>query len=287
MLEVYSREEAIVCALARDFKNGEVGFTGLATGAAAARYITALPLAAMQLARQMHAPDLTILFAGWLINPDLSKLEALPTAEFARELRMLPCESRMQTYPGPYAVRRGDVAFGFGSGVQVDREGNVNSTLIGDPARPDVALVGSILLPEHMALFGREYLMMPTHSQRSFVERVDYVSGVGFPGGRAGRADLGLGLPRHGAGGGGPRWIVSPLGILEFGADGHLGKMYRHADVSTAELSANTGFELPDAEHTLVIPEPEREELELLRRVVDPRGVLVRRPELHSRGPGL
>ena len=45
MTTIYSTDEAIVCALARDFRNGEVGFTGLATGEAAARYITALPLA--------------------------------------------------------------------------------------------------------------------------------------------------------------------------------------------------------------------------------------------------
>ena len=52
--------------------------------------------------------------------------------------------------------------------------------------------VSSILLPEHMTCFQREYIMIPHHEARSFVERVDYVSGVGYPGGEAGRQALGL-----------------------------------------------------------------------------------------------
>lgn len=277
MAPPFSTEEALVCALARDLRNGEVGFTGLATGAAAARYITALPLAAMELARQMHAPDLTILFAGWLINPDLSRLESLPTAEFASDLRRLPCEAMMQTYPGPYAVRRGDVDFGFGSGVQVDRNGNVNSTLIGDPANPKVALVGSILLPEHMSLFGREYLMMPRHDPRVLVDRVDYVSGMGFPHGRKGRADLGIGLPRPGDGG--PRWIVTPLGIFDFDEAGNARLARRQDGISTDEIAERTGFAVDATDEAEVIQPPGTDELELLRRVVDPRSILVPRPQ--------
>ncbi len=66
------------------------------------------------------------------------------------------------------------IDFGFCSGAQVDREGNVNSVCIGDRRAPKVRLVGPVLIPEHMAQFGREYIMMPTHDRRTFVERVDY-----------------------------------------------------------------------------------------------------------------
>jgi glutaconate CoA-transferase subunit B len=184
----------------------------------------------------------------------------------------------MQTYPGPYAVRRGDVDFGFGSGVQVDRHGNVNSTLIGDPARPDVALVGSILLPEHMSLFGREYLMIPHHNPRVLVGQVDYVSGVGFPGGRRGRADLGIGLPRPGDGG--PRWIVTPMGIFGFDEEGQAQPAYRHADIEPAALAESTGFPVGDLTGLPTTPPPTADELDLLRRVIDPRGLLVRRPQI-------
>lgn len=267
----YTIEELLAVHMARNFANGEVGFTGLATGGPAALYATGIPLAAMQFARLTHAPDLTILLAGWLINPDLTALTAMPDAEFAASLLNLPCEAQMQAYPGHYAVRRGDVDFGFGSGVQVDRQGNINSTCIGDFDRPKVRLVGSILLPEHMTCFGREYLMMPHHQVRSFVERVDYISGVGYPGGLEGRAALGL---DHG----GPQWIVTPKAIFGFDRQaGHARLQSIHPGVSLDDVRESTGFPLgndaPDE-----TPEPTAEDLRILRRHVDPRNILIPHP---------
>lgn len=266
-----SREELIAILLAKQMRNGEVGFTGLATGSAAALYITGIPLAAMAFAQQTHAPDLTILLAGWIINPDLSQLRALPEAEFDNALQRLPCEAQMQAYPGHYAVRRGDVDFGFGSGVQVDAAGNINSTCIGDYARPQVRLVGSILLPEHMTCFGREYLMMPRHDVRSLVEQVDYVSGVGWPGGDAGRRALGL---THG----GPQWIVTPQAIFDF--DRQLGRarlLSIHPGVTPQQLRDSTGFAV-NTDEVPTTPWPTHEELSLLRRVVNPHGALIPHP---------
>ncbi|WP_158782378.1 CoA-transferase subunit beta [Pantoea sp. BAV 3049] len=268
-----SPEEIITVALAKTFRNGEVGFTGLATGGAAALYITGIPLAAMAFAQHTHAPDLTILLAGWCINPDLSAMKALPTAEFDRALQDLPCEAQMQTYPGHYAVRRGDVDFGFGSGVQVDQQGNINSTCIGDYQHPDVRLVGSILLPEHLTCFGREYLMMPHHQPRSFVEQVDYVSGVGYPDGLAGRQALGL---EHG----GPAWIVTPKCIFDFSRpSGRVRLASIHPGIDPEEIIQATGFSV-DVNDVPVTPLPEKEELAILRRCVDPHGVLL--PRRHS-----
>ncbi|WP_413729011.1 hypothetical protein [Sodalis sp. RH22] len=268
-------EEIITITLARRFRDGEVGFTGLATGGAAALYITGIPLAAMEFARHTHAPNLTILLAGWCINPDFSALRALPTAEFDTRLQDLPCEAQMQSYPGHYAVRRGDVDFGFGSGVQVDRQGNINSTCIGDYRRPDVRLVGSILLPEHMTCFGREYLMMPHHQARSLVGQVDYVSGVGYPGGRDGRRALGL---NHG----GPEWIVTPKCIFAFDdVSGHARVVSIHPGIDPDDVRRSTGFPVSVADAPIT-PLPTREELAILRRRVDPHDVLIP----HGRGSG-
>ncbi|WP_445503430.1 CoA-transferase [Microvirga sp. G4-2] len=268
----YTIEELLAIHLAKSFKDGEVGFTGLATGGAAALYATAIPLAAMQFARCTHAPNLTILLAGWSINPNIATLKELPAAEFESGLQGLECEAQMMSYPGHYAVRRGDVDFGFGSGVQVDRQGNINSVCVGEYKRPKVRLVGSILLPEHLALFGREYIMMPHHEVRNFVQRVDYVSGVGYPGGAAGRQSLGLEM-------GGPEWIVTPKCIFDFDkAEGRARLKSLHPGVSLEDVRRSTGFEVfeTNPERT---PEPTDEELELLRRVVDPRGILIPHPD--------
>src|SRR3546814_3924649 len=89
-------------------------------------------------------------------------------------------------------MKLGDIDFGLSSGAQVDRHGNINSVCIGDYHRPKVRLIGPVLQPEHMTLFGREYIMMAHHDTRRFVEKVDFISGVGYPGGLAGRHELGL-----------------------------------------------------------------------------------------------
>ena len=261
--------ERLAVLLAKEFCDGEVGFTGLGTGRAAAVYITGIPLAAMSLAQQTHAPNLTVLLAGWSHNPDLSQLYSLPELEFDERLRDLPCEAQSVDYPGHYVLKRGDVSFGFSSGVQVDVHGNLNGVCVGDPKRPKVRLVGPILHPEHMTLFGREYIMMPHHEERNFVEQVDYVSGVGYPGGLAGRKELGL----HS---GGPALVITPKCVFDF--DRKAGRMKVrsiHVGVSEETLRATTGFDLGDLSIVPLTPEPSDEELHLLREVVDPRGHLL------------
>lgn len=264
--------ETLAAYLAHTMTDGEVGYTGLVTGGAAALFATAIPLAAMRLAQLTHAPNLTILLAGWSHNPDLTQLPALPDSEFDAILRDLECDAQMIRYPGQWSMKRGDIDFGFSSGVQVDVEGNLNTVCIGDYHRPQVRLVGPILVPEHMALFGREYIMMPHHERRYFVERVDFVSGVGYPGGLEGRR--GLGLLR-----GGPEYVVTPKCIFHF--DKQAGRIRVHSihpGVSLQALRESTGFELGDLSGVPVTPEPTPEELEIIRRRVDPAGILLPRP---------
>ncbi|MDP6351749.1 MAG: CoA-transferase [Alphaproteobacteria bacterium] len=266
--------ERLAVALARTFSDREVGFTGLATGRAAAVYITGIPLAAMALAQHTHAPNLTILLAGWSHNPDLEALHALPDLEFDERLRDLPCEAQAFDYPGQFSLKRGDVSFGFSSGVQVDSQGNLNGVCVGDHARPQVRLVGPILHPEHMTLFGREYVMMPHHERRNFVDKVDYISGVGYPGGLAGRAKLGLDR-------GGPELVITPKCVFDFDKErGRMRVKSVHPGISLDEVRDATGFDLGDLGNVPDTPAPNSEELEILRRVVDPNKMLL--PDLEQ-----
>jgi glutaconate CoA-transferase subunit B len=262
--------ETLACVLAREFVDEEVGFTGLLTGSAAAIFGTAIPLVAMELARLTHAPNLTILLAGCYHNPDFRDLEALPDSEHSAMLRDLPQEATMVNYPGPWVLKRGDIDFGFSSGVQVDRQGNLNSVCVGPHDRPKVRLVGPILQPEHMTLFSREYVMMPYHDRRNFVEKVDYVSGVGYPAGIEGRRRLGL---DHG----GPALVVTPRCVFDFDRDeGRMKVRSIHAGVTPESLRAATGFELGDLSWIPTTPPPTAEELRLIRTQVDPRRLLLR-----------
>lgn len=260
--------ERLAVVISREFRNGEVAFTGLTTGNAAAVYATGIPLAAMGLAQMLHAPDLTILLAGWMQNPDLWQLESLPSAEFLPELLDLPCEAQTRDYPGQWSMKRGDIDIGFCSGAQVDVSGSVNSVQIGRDAHPDIRLVGPILQPEHMTLFGREIIMMPRHNRQCFVETVDFVSGVGWPGGREGRRQLGL---VHG----GPFLVVTPLCIFEIDTEvGRLRVRSIHPGVERETVRSATGFEIGDLSHVDVTPNPTDEELALLRTRINRGGIL-------------
>lgn len=266
----WTLNELLTARIARDLKDGELGFTGLATGSIAALYATAIPLAAMALARRAHAPNLTILLASWIYNPDLNSLNALPDAEFDETLRDVSCEAQALTYPHQYSIRRCHVSFGFGSGVQVDRVGNINTVCIGPQIKPKVRLVGPILLPEHFSAFGREYVMMPRHDRRTFVDKVDYIAGVGYPGGLEGRKSLGLTR-------GGPELVVTPKCIFDF--DKSAGRMKVasiHPGVSKEDLKDSTGFDLSDLTAVRTTMPPTDTELKLLRNDIDPKGFLLR-----------
>ncbi|SEQ25745.1 glutaconate CoA-transferase subunit B [Faunimonas pinastri] len=262
--------ETMAACLARDFADGEVGFTGLLTGQAAAIYGTSIPIVAMELARRQHAPNLTLLLAGCYHNPDFSALETMPDSEHDATLRDLPAEAQTYDYPGQWALKRGDISFGFSSAVQVDRQGNINSVCIGPHDRPKVRLVGPILQPEHMTLFRREYIMMPHHERRNFVEKVDYVSGVGYPGGLEGRKELGLDW-------GGPAWVITPKCIFDFDRErGFMKVRSIHPGVTAEDLQGATGFDLGDLSGVPTTEALSAEELRIIREEIDPRQMLLK-----------
>ncbi|MFC0531426.1 hypothetical protein [Phytohabitans kaempferiae] len=260
--------ELLAVAVARTMRNDDVGFTGLTTGDAAAMFGTMIPLAAMQLARETHAPDLTVLLGGWCVNPSLHMLATLPNAEFDPVLLQLECDARDMSYPPLYTFRRGDVTVGFSSGAQVDRAGNLNTTTV-SASRGKLRLVGPILIPEHLGLFGREIIMMPRNDRLRFVESVHHRTGVGFPDGRSGRAALGLR-------GGGPELVVTPLGIFGFDDEGLAELIATVPGVRPEDVVDATGFDFRYAPIKALQAPPTRDELRILRESVDPFGHLRR-----------
>lgn len=264
----YTLGELLTAALAHTFSDNELGHTGLGTGSDASNYITGVPVAAMELAKHLHAPNLTLALCGWIFNPDLSKLTVLPDLEFCKEVFELPSEARMIDYPGLWSHRIGEVTFSFSSGVQVDKEGNLNSVCIGDWRQPKVQLIGPAFIPEHFTCMKREYIMMPKHDKRTFVEKVDFITGVGYPGGMEGRRALGLYTD-------GPKYIFTPKCIFSFDDEGKIFVKSIHPHVTKEDLIESTGFDLGSLDDVPVTPAPTEEELYLLRNVVDPNGLLL------------
>jgi glutaconate CoA-transferase subunit B len=262
--------ETLTIYVAKQLRDDDVGFTGMVNGDASAMFGSAIPLAAMYHAQLTHAPNLTLLLAGWLTNPDISKLETMPDSEFMASLRDLDADALINAYPAQYRLRRGDITVGFSNGAQVDAYGNMNSVCIGPHDHPKVRLVGPIFQTEHLAFFGREIIMMPHHDRRNFVEKVDFVSAVGYPGGVAGRRELGLDV------GSGPAFVITPLCVFDFDLEsGRMRVKSVHDGVDPAEVRASTGFELGDLSDVPVTPAPGPADLEILRTRVDPRGIML------------
>jgi glutaconate CoA-transferase subunit B len=259
--------EFLAVAISRSLRDGDVGFTGLTTGRQTAVFGTGVPLAAMGLARYTHAPDLTVLLCGWVINPQLEAMRFLPELEFSDAMLEIPSEGRITGYPNAISYKRGHVDVGFSTGAQVDQYGNLNSVQIGHGAVPQVRLVGPILQPEHFAVFRREIITMPVHSLRTFVSEVSYRSGVGHRVDGRPRADLRLS-------GNGPDLVISPYGVFDFQTDDKRMRI-RHLSpgVTLEQVGTNTSFELATGAPGGFAPT--QEELDILRTRVDPHGVLL------------
>ena len=157
----------------------------------------------------------------------------------------------------------------FVGGIQVDRVGNVN--LMGIPG-PDgswkVRGPGPVALPTMSTFCSGYYIVMGRHDTRTFVERVSCITALGD---RARRTALGL--P-----GGGPRLLLSPLGVFDFTDDGAMRLRSVHPGVEVADVTAATGFELVLPSDVTTTAPPTDAELAVLRDVVDPDGILAGPP---------
>jgi glutaconate CoA-transferase subunit B len=239
MSRSYSSTELMAVAIARALRDGEVVVMGA---------VPALPLAACRLARALHAPSLSYLVGGsGTVNPDP---EALTTQSCDPHLAGGPC-----TLPLPEVVLlegRGDVLDVFcAGGLQIDAHGNCNLVCVGDRERPKLRGPGSVGLP-FLTAVRRVVAYTFSHTPRTFVERVDFVSGAGA------RTEL----------------VVTPLALLDLDPGSRRLRLASvHPGASVEEVQAQTGFELVVP---AVVPETQRPtdvELAELRRL-DPAGVL-------------
>jgi glutaconate CoA-transferase subunit B len=239
MTEAVSCAELMAVAMARSFRNGEVVVIGA---------VPSLPLAACRLAKALHAPRLSYVVGGsGTVNPAPA---SLPAQSCDPVLRGGPC-----TLPLPDVVLlegRGDAFDVFcAGGLQIDAHGNCNLVCIGEPARPKLRGPGSVGLPFLLAV-KRVVIYTTAHTPRTFVERVDFVSGAGD------RAEL----------------VVTPLATMDFDRETRRMRLAStHPGVSVEEARAATGFELVVPPSVPETPAPSDEELAVLRRL-DPEGVL-------------
>jgi len=250
----YSPSELMTVNAARLLRDGDVVFVGVG-----------LPNLACNLARRTHAPGLTLVYEAGVVGAQPARLPLSigdPTL-----VSGAACVCSMYEIFAFY-LQRGLIDVGFLGGAQIDRFGNVNATVIGEYARPQVRLPGSGGSAEIAAWAHRTYLITP-HQKRRFPEKCDFVTGAGFLTGRAARAASGIR-------GGGPQAVVTDLGILEPDAQGELTLTALHPGQTVAQAMANTGWELNVSPSLRVTDPPTGEELSLLREELDPQGIYLR-----------
>ena len=239
-----TRDEYMTIAAARLLKNGDVCFVGIG-----------LPSAACNLARLSHAPDIVLIYESGTIG---TRPVVLPLSIGDGEL----AATASCVVPLPevfsYYLQAGRVDVGFLGAAQIDRYGNLNSTVIGPYDAPRTRLPGAGGAPE-IAAHARQTFVMLRATPRSFVERLDFRTSAGYLEGHGARG-------RSAAPGAGPRVVISDFGSLAPSPDDdelQLAALFE--EVSIDEARAAVGWPLRSANDLVRIAPPTSVELEILR----------------------
>jgi len=244
---VITPDEVMSVAAARALRDGQVCFVGIG-----------LPSTAANLARRLHAPDLVLIYESGTLD---TRPEQLPLSigDGGLATSALTVISVPEVFN--YWLQPGRIDVGFLSGAQIDRFGNLNTTVIGEYDEPLVRLPGAGGAPE-IAASCREVVVVMRQRARAFVEQVDFVTSVGFGTGPDDRELLGLR-------GRGPTRVITDLGVLEPDPEAkELVLTAVHAGVSVEEVRAQTGWELQVSAELAVTPPPTEAELTALRSMV-------------------
>jgi len=255
----YSADEIMTVTAARALHDGMTCFVGIG-----------LPSEAANLARATHARNLVLIYESGTIG---AKPGSLPLsigdgilAETADAVVSVP-----EIFN--YWLQPGRIDIGFLGAAQIDRFGNINTTVIGaDYAGPKVRLPGAGGAPE-IAASCRKVIVIVRQTRRTFVERVDFVTSVGFGDGPGSRQRLGLA-------GAGPQQIITDLGVLEpdpVTCELVLTGVY--PGVTAADVRGRTGWDLQVSADLGEIPAPCPSELTMLR------GLLATMPAAEGAAP--
>lgn len=256
----YSINELIACALSRNVEDGE----SIQCGANAV-----VQRAAYLLAHLHHGPNMRILIGRTFTNlfevPELQLYDSNTDWRAARWGEYIIPHDESFSYNTNRAVNN----FAIGA-LQIDKYGNTNMIGIGDDYKHlKVRGPGGVGTTCVSAVKTKFYIIMKRHDKKAFVEKLDFVSGVGFyKGGNSRQEELGLT-------GAGPTLIASPLGIFDFEETSKKMRIRSiHPGVTLEQIVENTGFELVIPEQLDITPPPTDSELDILRNRIDPKGVL-------------
>jgi len=240
----FTPDEMMTIAAARALGNDDVCFVGIGA-----------PSAACNVARLTHAPDITLIYESGTIGtaPDVLPLSIGDG---------ILCETAVTTVSVPemfrYWLQGGRITIGFLGAAQLDRYGNINTTVIGDYAKPKTRLPGGGGAPEIASSCGQIFITMK-QSKRGMVEAIDFVTSFGHGQGPEARAKLGLTTK-------GPTLLITDLAVWKTDPEtGEFVVASLHPGVTRAQVTETCGWTPRFAETVEETPPPTDLELTTLR----------------------
>lgn len=245
----YTPDEIIAVCISRRLEDGDMVAQGLATPMVAAGFL---------LAKLTHAPNLTIVSAiGQALSQDWAPLgvAAIEDLWIKRGIMTVGFVDAACDYLPHYELKE------FFRPGQIDACGNFNNVFIGGShENPRLRLPGVGGIPDLTAFSESVLLYVPRHGRHTFVDKIDFVSGLGHGPARTA--------------GSGPQYLVSDLGQFDFEPQsGRMRLTSLHAGVPLRRVIAKTGFELIIPDEVPETEPPTAEQLRLLREQIDPLGV--------------
>ncbi|UMZ73630.1 CoA-transferase subunit beta [Natranaerofaba carboxydovora] len=253
----YNKMELMITLASRNLEDNSTVVVG--TGA---------PCAAAMLSQKTVAPNLVIMFEAGGMGPQLPTMPISvgDSRTFYKGIQATSMAEIMEY------CQMGMVDYTFLGGAQIDKHGNLNSTIIGDNyEKPKVRLPGSGGANDLASLAWNTMVMTP-HDSKRFVEKVDFLTTPGYLSGKGKREEAGL------PPGSGPYKVITDLCVMGYDEDEKRMQVESiHPGIDRKQIEENTGFELLWSDDLVDSKPPTKEELELLRNKVDPYGYIIGR----------
>ncbi len=241
----WSADEMMTVSAARSLTNTDTCFVGIG-----------IPSTAAILAKATHAPGLTLIYESGTIDTNPSQLPlSIGDGELAQTA--LTVVSIPEIFN--YWLQAGRIKIGFLGAAQIDKFGNINTTIIGSSYdNPKVRLPGAGGATE-IAGACIYTTIICRQSTRTFLEKIDFITSCGFGKGPGSRKEYGLT-------GKGPRNVITDIGILEPDPDScELVLTQIHVNVTVEHALRSTGWALKISDNLKVTQPPTERELEILR----------------------
>jgi acyl CoA:acetate/3-ketoacid CoA transferase beta subunit len=249
----YSSTEMLACVASRMLQDNKSVFVG-----------TGLPMIAAMLAQRTHAPNLLLFFEAGGIGPEMPVLPI--SVGDSRTFYSAVAASSM--HDSMAMAQAGYIDYGFLGGAQIDKYGNLNTTVIGPYEHPKVRLPGSGGANDVGTLCHQTIILMRQDKHR-FLETLDFLTTPGYLKGFESREQAGL--PSDS----GPYRVISQLGVYGFDAESkQMMLLSLHPGVTIEQVKENSGFEIIVPEDVSVTMPPSQKELSLLKKI-DPAGMVI------------